>query len=137
MYLQYAFFTELSLSLIIIVQLLGTPNESTWPGVSSYPDYKTRKSMWLVDSTITFREEGGMEFHQKIVFHCCRSLFEVTAKVFRKSLTNVSISHSEEKIMHLFSHMKMELALVSVLGVTIKARTQIIEVLQQWLLEIN
>lgn len=33
-----------------IFQLLGTPNEETWPGISSYPDYKSTFPQWQAQS---------------------------------------------------------------------------------------
>jgi len=37
-----------------IFRILGTPNEMTWPGVSTYPDYKTTFPQWGAKKLSTF-----------------------------------------------------------------------------------
>lgn len=46
------------------VSLLGTPDENIWPGVTSFPDYKSSFPKWKRQDTSTFvpgLEEAGLD----------------------------------------------------------------------------
>lgn len=46
---------------LLPLQILGTPNEETWPGVSSYPEYKPCKLKFSVAQVFLVYVFNGVE----------------------------------------------------------------------------
>ncbi|XP_077999168.1 cyclin-dependent kinase 1-like [Glandiceps talaboti] len=55
-----------------IFRTLGTPNETSWPGVSSLPDYKPTFPCWKVNqlhTAVKNLDEDGMDLLQKMLIY--------------------------------------------------------------------
>lgn len=55
---------KLSTGYMLTVSVLGTPDESTWPGVSSLPDYKSTFPQWSATSlraAVKGLDENGLD----------------------------------------------------------------------------
>ncbi|ANB15444.1 cyclin-dependent serine/threonine-protein kinase CDC28 [Sugiyamaella lignohabitans] len=53
-----------------IFRLLGTPNESVWPGVTSLPDFKTTFPQWSkrrIESQVTGLDELGLDLLENLL----------------------------------------------------------------------
>lgn len=55
---------------LIPARLLGTPDENTWPGVTSFPDFKATFPKWRRESTQKFAptlDEAGLDLLDQLL----------------------------------------------------------------------